>query len=75
MENYFNIKSSTFTRNGIEIPQIILPLETTYTEEYLIKKLNGDQSPIELYNNNLVDSSKREMIQDGIYNALMNDNF
>lgn len=74
-ENYFNIKSSTFTRNGIEIPQIILPLETTYTEEYLIKKLNGDQSPIESYNNNLVDSSKREMIQDGIYNALMNDNF
>ena len=73
-ENYFNVKSSIFTRNGIEIPQIILPLETSnYTEEYLIKKLEGDAKSIESYNNTIEDSSKREMIQDGIFNAMMNN--
>ena len=74
-DNYFNIKSSTFTRNGLEIPQIILPLETSaYTEEYLLKKLEGEIQNSEQYNDAVADSSKREMLQDSIFNAVMNEN-
>lgn len=74
-DNYFTIKSSTFTRNGLEIPQIILPLETsTYTEEYLLKKLEGEIQNSEQYNDTVADSSKREMLQDSIFNAVMNKN-
>lgn len=75
-ENYFNVRSSLFTKNGIEVPQILRPLETSqYTEDKFLERLEGNRSKME-FDMKMEDSSKREMIQDSIYNAMMgNDNF
>lgn len=70
-ENYYNVRKTMFTEQGVELPQLILPTETNYTEDYLMKRITGEVTSLRDNDEKQADSSKREMLQDSIYNAVM----